>query len=107
MFFVNTAFSQIGGIGQSSSAAAGGSFDCRVRYTYDAVGNRIKRFYSCVEPEGPTESGPFRASLFPNPSKGPFTVSFEELVLVATVSVYHSWKKCPILCNNFSLPANT
>jgi hypothetical protein len=34
------------------------SEDCRIRYSYDVAGNRIKREYKCITISGPYDPGP-------------------------------------------------
>jgi hypothetical protein len=69
---------------------------CAIHYTYDNAGNRIKRYYKCVE-NGPFEpstpatipNGGFRTDLFPNPTSGTLTgiltePSAEKIVVIVT-----------------------
>lgn len=67
-----------------------GQMVCRIFYDYDAAGNRVKRYYKCYDPNIPDEYHPgdwLVAVLYPNPTYGPITVSFDELVDHATLSV--------------------
>ena len=82
-------FSQsIGGLSQtSSSSAQGGAYDCKVRYTYDVSGNRIRRVYSCLTEEE-MQLPIFRGNIYPNPTDGPVTIDFNELVTTASLLIY-------------------
>jgi hypothetical protein len=72
------------------------SEDCRIRYSYDAAGNRIKREYKCITISGPYDPGPETGNpgsvltVHPNPTTGVFHGSFSETVSSASFVIYAS-----------------
>ncbi|HRO41413.1 MAG TPA: T9SS type A sorting domain-containing protein [Flavipsychrobacter sp.] len=78
-------------------ALSGGAFaqaynpfdvSCGIFYTYDANGARILRKDDCVEPDVEHPVGAsWNPIIYPNPTSGPFTVSYNELVASATMTI--------------------
>jgi hypothetical protein len=72
------------------------SEDCRIRYSYDVAGNRIKREYKCITISGPYDPGPETGNpgsvltVHPNPTTGVFHGSFSETVSSASFVIYAS-----------------
>jgi len=65
-----------------------GQVTCKIKYSYDANGQRTKRVYECSDPKYSEDlHGTFRPIAYPNPNDGVFTVSFEELVRSARIIV--------------------
>lgn len=76
-FFVNAAHAQFSGAPV-----------CGIYYSYDANGARILREDKCVSiPDHADPAFPFSGVLYPNPTSGPFTVGFNELVQSASMTV--------------------
>ena len=67
----------------SGSGRVVGSEDCRIRYSYDAAGNRIKREYRCISHD-PYGNDPVPntgiITVYPNPTTGVFHAEFSETV---------------------------
>ncbi len=65
--------------GNSFSAAAQ-SPTCKIYYSYDVAGNRVKRLYDCPPPtnpwDNPTYASPLVHNVYPNPTTGPINVEF-------------------------------
>lgn len=74
----------------SFSPAAYGQEVCSIYYDYDAAGNRVKREYKCVDinTPDPHQINPVLINLYPNPTAGPLTISFNELMATAHLTVY-------------------
>lgn len=70
--------------GNVSAQTTEGGEDCRIRYSYDATGNRIKREYKCITPHSPYDPGapvtPGILTVYPNPTTGVFHAEFSETV---------------------------
>jgi hypothetical protein len=65
---------------------------CKIAYSYDAAGNRIKRAFYCDNPPDPRgetgqPDGGVTTTLNPNPTQGPVTGYFSEPVSSGTVDV--------------------
>lgn len=65
--------------------------DCRIYYTYDNAGNRIKRSQGCFDPDRPDEPNkpqfPLNPFIYPNPTTGPVTVGWNELAESARIAI--------------------
>lgn len=72
------------------------SEDCRIRYSYDGAGNRIKREYKCITISGPHDPEPWTdnpgsvLTVHPNPTTGVFHGTFSETVSSASFVIYAS-----------------
>lgn len=65
---------------------------CKIAYTYDAAGNRIKRAFYCDNPPDPRgetgqPGGGVTTTLNPNPTQGPVTGFFSEPVNSGSIEV--------------------
>lgn len=75
---------------------AQGSEDCRIRYSYDGAGNRVKREHKCITISGPYDPSPEVTNtgsvltVHPNPTTGVFHGTFSEMVSSATFVIYAS-----------------
>jgi len=86
---------------------------CKIKYNYDAGGNRIKRYYGCDQ-TGPGVIDYFPdgvlSNLSPNPTTGPLTGTFTSPIGgnagSATVSVVNV-NGTPVLLQTFSQIAST
>jgi hypothetical protein len=84
---------------------------CKIKYNYDAGGNRIKRYYGCDQsgPGTPEEYRPdgILSNLSPNPTYGPLTgtfgTSFRGAVTVKIVNL----AGVPILQQTFTQVSGT
>jgi Secretion system C-terminal sorting domain len=100
-FFSCTVHAQGGGGGTSNSQGYF-QFQCSIKYTYDASGNRAHREYSCgdVWIDGPVSNKPAAtlntdssnaalvSILFPNPNNGIFTIKTSKDVQQGNVKIY-------------------
>ena len=73
----------------SESKAQSGPVECKIAYSYDAAGQRVKREYACAATWTPNDPLPWQdnsvfTSLFPNPTSGVFTGIFSAPVSSAS-----------------------
>jgi len=94
---------------QSSLPNPGGG--CSIKFNYDKAGNRVKRYYDCTDPIGPSDPGaigdPFiqkreikvsntdssdlaTIRVYPNPVTDRFTVAFSSSVENCTVRLHNA-----------------
>ena len=64
---------------------------CKIYYTHDAAGNRVLRKQNCesmneTQPGG--QLGTLIPVLYPNPTPGPFSIDFNELLKHAEIHIY-------------------
>ena len=64
---------------------------CKIYYTHDAAGNRVLRKQNCesmneTQPGG--QLGTFIPVLYRNPTPGPFSIDFNELLKHAEIHIY-------------------
>lgn len=69
------------------------SSPCKIAYSYDAAGNRIRREYRCdtpPDPRGETEQpgGTLITGVSPNPSQGSAVVYFSKPVFSGMIELY-------------------
>ncbi|HTN46302.1 MAG TPA: T9SS type A sorting domain-containing protein [Flavipsychrobacter sp.] len=63
--------------------------DCRIWYTYDNAGQRVKRSYYCIEEGGVQPSDhPIKIDQYPNPTHGPVVVVSDIEVDVFIVRIF-------------------
>ncbi len=71
--------------------AQSGPVECKIKYDYDAAGNRIKREYKCEATwmpwDNPPNNNPILSSVYPNPTSGVVTGVFTEPTAGAYVVV--------------------
>lgn len=81
---------------------------CKIAYSYDAAGNRIRREYRCdVPPDPRTETeqpdGTLITGVDPNPSQGPVVGYFSKPVSSGTIELYDMNGVC---LNRFDIGGN-
>lgn len=89
---LNTILCCVSVAGTFSPAQAQVKSSCKIAYTYDVAGNRVKRAYRCdppANPNGPADQQPgdVTATVSPNPTQGPITGYFSEPVSGGSVEL--------------------
>ena len=84
-------FALVSGLSFDTSAQSG-PIECKIKYDYDAAGNRIKREYKCEQAwmpwdNPPHNDNPILSSVYPNPTTGVVTGVFTEPTANAYVTV--------------------